>query len=132
MSKSLLYAVNNNAQTVVVGDRVNFGEPVRRYGCNLNASGGEVLVDGEGYYNIDASATVTAGAEGIVTVTLLKDGSVIPGASASMTVAEGDIVTLVVPPCAIRQKCCCESTISAVISGVIGVVSSATIRVVKD
>lgn len=132
MSKSLLYGVNNASQTIVVGDRVNFGNVVRRYGCNLNMSGGEVLVTGEGYYKIDASVTFVAGAEGIATVTLLKDGSVIPGASASQTVASGDTITLVIPPNAIREKCCCESTISAVISGVIGVISNATIRVDKD
>lgn len=131
MSKSLLYGVNTNPQTVIVGDRVNFGSIVRRYGSNINMSGGEVLVTGDGYYTIDASATVVAGAAGIVTITLLKDGSVIPGAGASETVASGDTVTLVIPPCAIRQRCCCESTISAVISGVIGVIDNATILVEK-
>lgn len=132
MSKSVLYAVNNNSQTVIVGDRVNFGQPVRRYGCNINISGGEVSITGEGYYDVDASVTIVAGAAGIVTVTLLKDGSVIPGAGASATVADGDTVTLTIPSSVIREKCCCESTISAVISGVIGVISNATIRVEKD
>lgn len=132
MSKSLVYGVNNSPQTVIVGDRVNFGSVVRRYGCNLNMSGGEVLVTGDGYYDIDSSITFVAGAEGIATITLLKDGSAIPGASASATVASGATVTLVTPPSAIREKCCCESTITAVISGVIGVISNATIRVEKD
>lgn len=132
MSKSLLYGVNRTPQTIVVGDRVNFGSIVRRYGCNLNLSGGEVLVTGEGYYDVDASITFVAGAAGIATITLLKDGSVIPGAGASATVADGDTVTLVVPPSVIREKCNCESTITAVISGVIGVINNATIRVVKD
>lgn len=132
MSKALLYGVNRALQTVIVGDRVNFGNIVRRYGCNVNMSGGEVTVSGEGYYNIDSSVTVEAGAAGIVTVTLLKDGSIIPGAGASETVASGDTVTLTVPPSVIRQKCCGESTITAVISGVIGTISNATIRVVKD
>lgn len=132
MSKALVYGVNTNSQTVIVGDRVDFGSVVRRYGSNLNMSGGEVLVTGEGYFDIDASVTVVTGGAGILTVTLLKDGSVIPGASASMTVADAQTVTLVVPPCAIRQKCCCESTISAVITGVIGTITNATILVTKD
>lgn len=132
MSKSLLYGVNRTPQTIVVGDRVNFGTIVRRYGCNLNMSGGEVLVTGEGYYDLDASITFVAGAEGIATITLLKDGSVIPGASASQTVAVGDTITLVTPPSAIREKCGCESTVTAVISGVIGVINNATIRVTKE
>lgn len=132
MSKSVLYGVNRTPQTIVVGDRVNFGNIVRRYGCNINMSGGEVNITGEGYYNVDASVTFVAGAEGIATVTLLKDGSVIAGAGASQTVASGDTVTLTIPPSVIREKCCCESTITAVISGVVGVINNATIRVVKD
>lgn len=132
MSKSVLYGVNRTAQTIVVGDRVNFGNIIRKYGCNINMSGGEVNITGEGYYNLDASITFVAGAEGIATITLLKDGSIIPGAGASQTVASGDTVTLTIPPSVIREKCCCESTITAVISGVIGVINNATIRVVKD
>lgn len=132
MSKSLLYGVNRTLQTVVVGDRVNFGNIVRRYGCNINMTGGEVYISGEGYYNLDASVTVEAGAAGIVTVTLLRDGSIIPGAVVSQTVAVGDTVTLTVPPSVIREKCCGESTITAVISGVTGTISNATIRVVKE
>ena len=132
MSKSLLYGVNGTPQTISIGDRVNFGNIVRRYGCNLNMSGGEVFVTGEGYYNIDSSITFVAGAAGIATITLLRNGSIIPGAGASQTVAEGDTITLTVPPSVIRQKCCGESTITAVISGVTGVISNATIRVVKD
>ena len=132
MSKSLLYGVNGTPQTIAIGDRVNFGNIVRRYGCNLNMSGGEVFVTGEGYYNIDSSITFVAGAAGIATITLLRNGSIIPGAGASKTVAEGDTITLTVPPSVIRQKCCGESTITAVISGVTGVISNATIRVVKD
>lgn len=132
MSKSVLYGVNRTPQTIVVGDRVNFGSIVRRYGCNLNMSGGEVNITGEGYYNVDASITFVAGAEGIATITLLENGSIIPGAGASQTVASGDTITLVTPPSVVREKCCCESTITAVISGVVGVINNATIRVVKD
>lgn len=132
MANSLLYGVNNAPQVVVVGDRVNFGSPVRRYGKNITMSGGEVNVCGEGYYNIDASVTLVAGAAGIATVTLLRDGAVIPGASASLTVADAGTYTIVVPPSAIREKCCGEATITAVISGVIGTISKATIRVTKE
>lgn len=132
MSKSLLYAVNRTPQVIVVGDRVNFGQIVRRYGCGINLSGGEVFVTDEGYYDVDASITFVAGAAGIATITLMRDGAIIPGAGASATVAEGDTVTLVVPPNVIRQKCCCESTITAMITGVVGSITNATIRVVKD
>lgn len=132
MSKSVLYGVNRTPQVIVVGDRVNFGEIVRRYGCDINMSGGNVMITGTGYFDIDANVTIVAGAAGIVTITLLKDGTVIPGAGASMTVAEGETYTLAIPSCTVRQKCCCESTITAVISGVIGSITNATIRVEKD
>lgn len=132
MANSLLYGVNNAPQVVVVGDRVNFGAPVRRYGKNITMSGGEVYVSGDGYYAIDASVTFVAGAAGIATVTLLKDGAVIPGASASLTVADATTYTINIPRSAIRQKCCGESTITAVISGVIGTISEATILVEKE
>lgn len=132
MSKALLYGVNRNPQVIIVGDRVNFGQVVRRYGCGINMTGGEVYVTNEGYFDIDASVTFVAGAAGIVTVTLLRDGSIIPGAGASATVADGDTVTLSIPPNVIRQKCCCESTITAVITGVVGSITNATIRVEKS
>jgi len=132
MSKSLLYGVNRTPQVIVVGDRIDFGQVVRRYGCGINMSGGEVSITNEGYFDIDASVTFVAGAAGVVTVTLLKDGAIIPGAGASATVADGDTVTLVLPPSVIRQKCCCESTITAMITGVIGSITNATIRVEKD
>lgn len=119
-------------QVVVAGDRVNFGDIVRRYGCSVNMSGGNVSVTQEGYYDIDTSVTFVAGAAGVVTVTLLKDGVIIPGAVASVTVADADTVTVNTPPCTIRQKCCCESAITAVISGVAGSITNATIRVEKD
>lgn len=132
MSRALLYGVNRTPQVIVVGDRVNFGDIVRRYGCSVNMSGGNVSITGEGYYDIDASVTFVAGAAGVVTVTLLKDGAIIPGAGASATVTDAGTVTLNIPPCTIRQKCCCESTITAVISGVVGSITNATIRVEKD
>lgn len=132
MSKALLYAVNENSQTIVVGDRVNFGSPVRRYGNNVNTSGGNVIIQGEGYYDIDATVTFVAGAAGVCTITLLKDGTVIPGATAVETVADGDTYTFAIPSCAIREKCCCESTITAVVTGVIGTITNATILVVKE
>lgn len=132
MSKSLLYGVNRTPQVIVVGDRVNFGQVVRKYGCGINMSGGEVYVTSEGYFDVDASVTFVAGAAGVVTVTLLRDGAIIPGAGASATVTDGGTVTLVLPPSVIRQKCCCESTITAVITGVVGSITNATIRVLKD
>lgn len=129
---SVLYGVNSTPQVIVVGDRVSFGQPVRRYGKNVNMSGGNVIVKGEGYYDIDANITFVAGEAGVLTITLLRDGTVIPGASASVTVADGSTYSVALPSSVIRQNCCCEADISAVVSGVIGTITNATIRVEKD
>lgn len=129
--KSLLYGVNTNNQVIVIGDRVNFGNVVRRYGKNIDMTGGEVFINGEGYYNIDASVTFAGTGAGDVTVTLLRDGAIIPGAGATATLAAAGTITLTLPPCVVRQKCCGESTITAVITGLAGAVTNATIRIEK-
>lgn len=56
MSKSVIYANNSSTQTTVAtGSIINFGSIVRRYGCNLNLSGGNVVIDGSGYYDVDVN-----------------------------------------------------------------------------
>lgn len=126
--KSLIYAANNTAQTVVAGNIVSFGTAVRRFGNNINISGGNIVVNGVGYYEINASATVTASTAGTVTVTLYKDGVAVPGASASAyagTSSETININAV-----IREVCCCESTITAIVS-VDGTVNASSVIVKK-
>lgn len=131
MSKSALYLANSNAQPyVVTGTTVNFGSVVRKYGCNAYVSGGNPVVDGIGYYAITANLNFTGTSSGNVTVQLYKDGVAIPGAVGIVTVASG-IAESVTIPAIIRQHCCCESTITAVISGTTGSVDNAAIEVIK-
>lgn len=128
--KSALYAANTLPQALIIGGTVNFGAPVRRFGCNINLSGGNAVLNGAGYYDIDADLTFTAGAAGIVTVTLYKDGAPISGATASVTVA-ADSTYQVSVPAIVRLTCCCESTITAEITGVATTVTNAAIAVEK-
>lgn len=131
MSKSILYAANTSDQAFVAGGSiVNFGSLVRRYGCNLGMSGGNVTINGQGYYNVDVNLTFTAAA-GTVSVQLFKDGVAVPGATASRSTA-ADIVYSLTIPAIVRENCCCESALTVAISGAAGNVSNAAIVVEKE
>lgn len=129
MCKSLLYAANTMAQTVPVGGIVDFGSPVRKAGCNVALSGGNAVVTGAGYYSVDVNIGFTA--VGNVTIRLYQDGVAIPGAVATITGAAGTAYQIVIPA-VVRDKCGCDSTITAVVSGVPAAITDAAIRVVKE
>lgn len=131
MSKSVLYASNTSSQTLSTGDVINFGSIVRKYGCNCNLSGGNVIVSGTGYYNIDTIFTLTASAAGNAVITLYKDGVAIPGGIATFTMTAGDLCAVSIPAM-IRQSCCCDSTITAVLTGIAGTMNNAAIIVEKE
>lgn len=133
MSKALLYAVNNNLQDLAIGDSVNFGTTVRRYGCNIDANGGSPALTGAGYYSIDVDLgfSTAVGSVGVVTVTLYKDGAPIPGAVCEQSVAALTTYTKSLS-CVVRDRCCGTSTITAVVSGVPIIVDNASIRIIKE
>lgn len=129
MGKSLLYAANTTSQTVSsTGTVLNFGTIVRKRGCNANLSGGNIVLSGVGYYNVYVNLTFTSSAAGTEQFQVYKDGTVIPGATASLTVAEGSTYAVCIP-CIIRDTCCCESTLTASVSGVSGTVNNASVMV---
>lgn len=131
MSKALLYATNQTTQAAAAeGTTANFGSTVRKYGCNAYLAGGNATTRGCGYYAIDASVTFEATGAGTEVLQLYKDGVAIPGASASVTVAAADTVTLEVPTVT-RSLCDCESTITAILSGAAGTITNAAVRVAK-
>lgn len=131
MGKSLVYAANTATQAVPVNGTINFGNVVRRYGCDTNVAGGILNVSGIGYYSIDANFEFEGTGTGVAVITLYKDGAAIPGAVAKRSTA-ADTTYAVTIPTEVRQKCCCESPITAVVSGVAINVTNATIRAVKD
>ena len=128
---SLLYAANEGTQTLADGQNISFGTPVRRFGKNLNLSGGNVVANGEGYYPVDANVTFRAGATGDATLQIYENGVAIPGANAKTTVSSTSAFNSLVVPTAFRIKCCEEKTITASIKGVAATVSNAGIRVMK-
>lgn len=129
--KALLYAVNNALPTVPASGTIPFGTVIRRFGCNIQLAGSGVTLSGSGYYDIDVHVTASPTAAGTITVTLLKDGVVVPGASAAETVATaGDTVSLSFPA-VVRLTCEDTSTLSIVLSGAEAVINNASIVVEK-
>ena len=111
MCKSALYAANTVEQAVAEGALVNFGSIVRRFGQNLNLSGGQVVANGSGYYDVIVNMTFTADTAGEVNATLYKDGMPVTGATISVPGSTG-IEYAVTIPALIRNKCCCETVFS--------------------
>ena len=85
---------------------LELGTTVRRFGRNLQLSGNGILVDGEGYYDVSANVVATPEATGDYTVTLLKDGVTIPGATQTITASAAGAVIAFNIPALIRLQCC--------------------------
>ena len=134
MAQSAIYVVNNSVQDVAAGGIINLGTIIRRFGRNLNLSGNGIQVAGEGYYDINASITVSPSTDGEVTVTGYKDGVAIPGLIATETAAAaGDYINLSLVGL-IREACyCCESlsSLTFVLSGLNASVTNVAVVVKK-
>lgn len=130
MSRSALYTANVSDQTVAIGNTLNLGSIVRRYGCNLDLSGSTIRVAGEGYYNFNVNATIAPTEAGTVTITLYKNNVPISGATASETAGTaGDNVNVSID-CLIRENCSiCDgpSNITVVLSGAAATVSNVVV-----
>lgn len=114
---------------VAVDGVIPLGSLIRRYGCDVALNGNAVNITGAGYYDVDASVTVTPAAAGTVTVTLYKDGVAVPGATASATAAANGTVDLGIPAL-VRQVCCAEgSALTLVLTGAAATVNNVALRV---
>lgn len=114
---------------VAVDGVIPLGSLIRRYGCDVALNGNAVNITGAGYYDVDASVTVTPAAAGTVTVTLFKDGVAVPGATASETAAANGTVDLNIPAL-VRQVCCAAgSALTLVLTGAAATVNNVALRV---
>ena len=114
---------------VAVDGVIPLGSLIRRYGCDVALNGNSVNITGAGYYDVDASVTVTPTAAGTVTVTLYKNGVAVPGATASETAAANGTVNLCIPPL-VRQACCAAgSALTLVLTGAAATVNNVALRV---
>lgn len=130
---SAIYSVNTNSQalTAATPATVNFGTVVRRFGPSVDMNGGDIVISASGFYEVDVNLGLTVG-DGNVTVQLSKDGTAIPGAVAVVTSAAADTACAISIPFIIRNKCCCDSTLSCVVtSATAGTITNAAIEVKK-
>lgn len=127
--KSALYAAMQTPTAVAVDGVIPLGSLIRRYGCDVALNGNAVNITGAGYYDVDASVTVSPAAAGTVTITLYKDGVAVPGATASETAAANGTVDLSIPAL-VRQVCCAAgSALTLVLTGAAATVDNVALRV---
>lgn len=80
----------------------------RRFGCNARLNGTGILVSGEGYYDVDASVTMTPAEAGNYTVNLIADGVLVPGATQTVTAVADSAIAFNIP--ALVRLACCNSS----------------------
>ena len=127
--KSALYAAMQTPTAVAVDGVIPLGSLIRRYGCDVALNGNAVNITGAGYYDVDASVTVSPAAAGTVTITLYKDGVAVPGATASETAAANGTVDISILAL-VRQVCCAAgSALTLVLTGAAATVNNVALRV---
>lgn len=133
MSRSLIQTVNPSSQNVALNGIISLGSVLRRFGCNCRLNGNAIEVEGQGYYTIEGTVTITPTAAGNVTVVVQENGVPIPGATATGSVTTvGNSITLPLST-TIRQGCCCESAdaITCVLTAGPGTVTNISLRAEK-
>lgn len=130
--KSAIYAANSSSTTLTIstaaGAVIPLGTTVRRFGGCLQLSGNGILAEGDGYFDVDSSVTFTPAVAGNYTVTLLKDGVAVPGATQTIIAAAGGPVSVNVP--AIVRNLCCggSSTLTLVITTTAALPATVTVN----
>lgn len=130
--KAAIYTVNSGTQAVALNGTISLGSIIRRFGCGINLNGNGITIDEGGYFDVDATITVSPTAAGTVTVQMLKDGVAVPGATVSGTAAAaGDFVNI--PIDALVRECCpCTgSTLTFVLTAGAGEITNIAVKVEK-
>lgn len=95
MCKSLIYVINTDPGAIAAGGVISFNEIIRRCGNNCKLANNMLKIQGSGFYDVWASVTVSATAEGPITLRMLQDGVPVPGAFDTENVeTAADVVTL--------------------------------------
>jgi len=106
---SAIYTVNSSDQAVGVNGIISLGSTIRRFGKNINLVGNAINISGSGYFDVDASITITGTNAGTVTVSLYKDGTAVSGAEASVSLTAGDVVTVPINALVREFGCCADN-----------------------
>ena len=112
--KSALYTANTSPATLTLTAQqptatLPLGTINRRFGCNVQLSGNGILIEGGGYYDIDASVVLTPAAAGDYTVQLFDNGVAVPGATQTVTAVAAAAIAFNIPAL-VRQQCCDSSS----------------------
>lgn len=102
MAKSLGYYTFTGVQEVQAGNILPLTNTIRQFGRCIRLRNNTVVLKNAnccdsneraaGYYTVSVNATLTASAEGQVTVSLYQDGNLVPGAVQTSSAAENGIV----------------------------------------
>ena len=93
--RSAIYAVNTSTATIPEGGNYQPNTIIRRFGQCCQMANNAMELNGQGYYDVAVTATVTGTVAGNVTMTVYQDGAAVPGMNATQTIkAVGDAVTL--------------------------------------
>lgn len=111
MSKSAIYTSMTTPTDVAVNGTIPLGTTIRRFGCNVAQDSNSVTISGRGYFKVSASITLAPTATTATTVTLLKDGVPVSGATATVTVPTANDTVAVPIEAIVRNRCDCDSSI---------------------
>ncbi|PWM78691.1 MAG: hypothetical protein DBY32_04210 [Phascolarctobacterium sp.] len=90
--KSALNAVNTAAQTLAANEFLNFDTNRLHTGCSIQHVAGSTSVNiiNHGLYQVSVNADITPTAADPITLQLVNNGEVVPGAEATITGVAGD------------------------------------------
>ena len=120
MSKSAIYTAMTTTTPVAANGIIPLGSTIRRFGCNVAQDGNTITITGQGYFLINVSATVAPVAIGNVSVTMLKDGVPVTGATATDSVSTANNSVALPITAIVRNACGCDSSILSFTLGTTG------------
>ena len=102
MARAMGYYTYTGVKEVAAGGILPLENTIRQYGQCIRLKDNTIKLRSTatcngvdraaGYYTVHVNATLTASAEGQVTVSLYQDGNLVPGAVQTSSAAENDIV----------------------------------------
>ena len=86
MNNSLTYMINNGASSVLANGVIPLTTIARRRGKCIQNDSNSIILNAPGYYKVNVTVTLSAGAAGIASIALQKNGITIPGMTGATTI----------------------------------------------
>lgn len=128
-----LSLVNAASTSVAVNTQLVLGSVVRKRGtkdqncnCPIEANGNSIIINKPGYYRFLINLTFTAPATGNVTVSLLQNGTPVPGYTATTTVttATTQVISMALTAPDVRVFCGSVPAVFTVLVSGVGITTS--------